>query len=795
MTQQNLADEDAVGRLLRSYTLKPGSSDELLDENGAIRPVWLPLITYLARRSPEQLKRDFQRGDQYLRDAGVFFRHYEEGAASERDWPLSHVPLLIHHDEFQHISAALIERADLLEAVVADLYGDNKLVTKGHLPAELLAENPEWLRPLVGIDPSGGHYLNFIAFEIGRGPDGKWWVLSDRTDSPAGAGFAIENRVATSRVFSDGLSQSNIYRLARFFRKFRDTLYGMRTDQSSRIGVLSPGLSGDTYFEHAYIARYLGMLLLEGEDLALENGKLMLRTIDGLRPISVLWRRLDSAQADPLELDETSQHGVPGLLNAVRQGEVRLVNALGSGVLQSRAMLAFLPKISSVLTGKPLSMPNVATWWCGDADARAHVIANAAEMMLSSAHSTLLPFDGNDDAINGGRFTDADALARYIGQFPARLTAQQNVTLSTTPAFVDGALVPCPMTLRVFLARTNEGWMTMPGGYARISGSDSATTVGMQSGGRVADTWIVSDSDVKSETMLRAGSIANVRPKVRALPSRASENLYWLGRYVERAETLIRLIRAYHVRLAEAADPQSPLLLHAAQHLETYGLEPDEAVPVALQGALASALYSAGSIRERFSTDGWIALSDLTRDVADTDPAMRAGDETARHMGALLRQLAGFSGLVRENMYRFTGWRFLSLGRAVERAANMSSALAHFADPDAPDGALDLVIELGDSAMSHRRLFSVATSRETVVELLALDPMNPRSILYQLGEILEHVRVFAPEGQMTPLQKAVLQDHTDLIVQSPDMVNTETLLRLCDAMNELSMLVSKTHLR
>lgn len=795
MTQQHLFDGDAVGRLLQSYIIKPGSSDELLDENGVIRPVWLPLITYLAHRSPERLKQDFQRGDQYLRDAGVFFRHYEEGAASERDWPLSHIPLMIQDDEFRQISTGLIERADLLEQVVADLYGGNKLVAEGNLPARLIADNPEWLRPLVGITPPGGHYLNFIAFEIGRGPDGKWWVMSDRTDSPAGAGFAIENRVATSRVFSDGFSQDNIYRLARFFRKFRDTLYGMRNDQTSRIGVLSSGTSGESYFEHAYIARYMGMLLLEGEDLALENGKLMLRTISGLRPISVLWRRLESVQADPLELDETSQQGVPGLLNAVRQGEVRLVNALGSGVLQSRSLLAFMPKISTVMAGKPLSMPNVATWWCGDADARAHVLDNAGRMMLSSAHSTLTPFDENDGAFNGGAFGDRDALAAHIDQDAARMTAQEIMTLSTTPAFVDGALVPRPMSLRVFLARMDDGWMVMPGGYARIGARDCATAVGMQAGGRVADTWIVSDSAVIAETMLPSSATQVIRPKARALPSRASENLFWLGRYVERAESLIRLMRAYHVRLAEAADPDAPLLCHVAAYMEPFGVDPQEAVPAALRTALSSALNSASAIRDRFSVDGWIALNDLTQEAVNVDPGLRAGDESARQMGAFQRQLAGFSGLVRENMYRFTGWRFLSLGRAIERAANMSSALAHFADPDAPEGSLDLVIELGDSAMSHRRLYSVATSRMTVVELLALDPMNPRSILYQFDEILEHVKFFADESHMTPLRKAALQNHTDLIVQSPDTLDSATLLELDAAMGRLSTLVSKTHLR
>ena len=801
-THAPAADSDAIGALLRNYTLKPGAPDELLDADGTIRPVWLPLIHHLAARSPEGLRQDFLRGDQYLRDAGVFFRHYEEGATSERDWPLSHIPVLIDEAEFGHISASLIERADLLEWVVADLYGENSLVKVGHLPAELVAGNPEWLRPLVGVPPPSGHYLDFIAFEIGRGPDGRWWVLSDRTDTPAGAGFAIENRVATTRVFSETTLTANVKKLAPFFREFRDTLYGMRKDSTRRIGLLSSGPDTETYFEHAYIARYLGMLLLEGEDLATENGRLMLRTVAGLRPIDVLWRRMDAAQADPLELDGGSQAGVGGLLEAVRQGHVTTVNALGTGILQSRAFLAFLPSLHRRLHDRPLSMPNVATWWCGDAQARARVIANAAAMTIGPAHSTRLPFDPADEAVSGSDFAGPDAVAAHLATDPGAMAAQQIVTLSTTPALVDGALVPRPMTLRVFLARTPGGWRVMPGGHARIGHDDRATAVAMQQGGRVADTWIVSDRPVTVETMLPETNATGVQAKFGPLPSRASENLYWLGRYIERSESIIRLVRAYHTRLAEAADPGAPLLKHVAEHFGFYGIAsneraPDERIPSALRTSLASCITSAARIRDRFSTDGWIVLNELKDAAAAVGPEIPAGDATARRMGSLLRQLAGFSGLVRENMYRFTGWRFLSMGRAVERAANMSAALAHFADPQAPEGSLDLIVELGDSTMSHRRLFSIATNRDTVVQLLALDPLNPRSVLYQLDELRDHVTTIG-EGNaanLGPLDKAVLQHQTALLVATPDALDTATLTALRASMDDLSALVSATHLR
>lgn len=797
MTQQTDPDGDALGALLRSYTLKPGTSDELLEADGTIRQVWRPLLDHLARSTTEQLGRDFLRGDQYLRDAGVYFRHYDEDAATERDWPLSHMPVLIDKAEFDHISASLIERAELLEQVAADIYGDNTLVKDGYLPAELVAGNPEWLRPMVGIAPPSGHYLDFIAFEIGRGPDGQWWVLSDRTDTPAGAGFAIENRVATTRVFSDTGLTATILKLAPFFRAYRNHLYGLREDTTRRIGLLSSGSDTETYFEHAYIARYLGILLLEGEDMATKDGRLMLRTVAGLRPIEVLWRRMESALADPLELDSGSETGVPGLLEAVRRGHVKTVNALGTGILQSRAFLAFLPKLNRRLNGRGLSMPNIATWWCGDEAARKRVIGNAHRMTIGPAYSTRLPFDPDDEAVAGADFAGPEAVAAHIDANPTGTIAQEIVTLSTTPAFDNGVLAPRPMTMRVFLARTESGWQVMPGGYARIGHTEHATAMGMQQGGRVADTWIISDTPAPTETMLAAPGALPIRLRSGTLPSRASENLYWLGRYVERAENIIRLVRAYHTRLAEAADPNAPLLRHMASYLATYGATPDERVPAALHKALESAITSAGRIRDRFSTDGWIVLHELQHAASDSDPALSPGDPTARLMGSLLRQIAGFSGLVRENMYRFIGWRFLSLGRAVERAATMSATLAHFADDAAPEGALDLALELGDSTMSYRRLFSVATARDGTIHLLALDPRNPRSILYQLNEIHDHVTAIGDgdAANMGPLDRAVLQLQTDLRVSEAVAVDKAMLLSLHESVNALAGLVSDTHLR
>lgn len=796
----NTALQDQALRILAGYQAVPGTPDELMRPNGEIRPVWAGLVAALNDMSADGLAQRIARGSQYLRDAGVFYRRYGAQGSSEREWPLSAMPVLIAEEEWLAISAGLSQRAELLEQVVADLYGDNTLVANGHFPPNLVADNPEWLRPLVGVKPRSGHFLHFIAFDIGRGPQGQWWVLGDRTQAPSGAGFALENRIATSRIYSDIFARSNVHRLAGFFRMFRDTLLDLRAEDDSRVGILTPGPLNDTYYEHAYIARYLGLMLLEGEDLTVRNGRLMVRTVAGLRPISVLWRRLDASWADPLELDEASRLGTPGLLGAVREGKVTMVNALGSGILETRAFLAFLPRICEALTGEKLVIPNVATWWCGQEAERAYVKANASRMTLGNAFANRLLFDQGDMASQ--QQVQASKLQMKLDDFVDRgagqLVAQEIATLSTTPAFKGDVLVPHPMSIRVFLARTENGWHVMPGGFARIGPVGDATALAMQSGGSAADVWIVSKKPVRAETMLEHPSAPFVRQQPAVLPSRAADNLFWMGRYVERAENMIRMLRAYHLRLVETGSAETPLLEQVSDYLEVIGADPVKGLPKGVVDTLASATFAAGNIRDRFSLDGWLALDDLAKTVGKMVLTAQHGDDMALAMSVLLRKISGFSGLVHENMYRSMGWRFLSIGRSLERASALTSLLASFTDEDVVDGSLDLAIEVADSTMTHRQRYAVATNRATVIDLLALDPLNPRSVLYQLNQISDHMS-FLPgvdaDSQMTPLQSAVMQTRTSLAVRMPESVDAETLQKLGKEIARLSDLLTSSYLR
>ncbi|MDD9718439.1 circularly permuted type 2 ATP-grasp protein [Dinoroseobacter sp. PD6] len=793
-------DPGSFGGLLGSYVPQPGVADELFDATGAIRPVWRPFLEHLGRIDAEGVAMRFDRGTQYLRDAGVYYRKYGAEAASERDWPLSPIPVLLSQEEWTEIAAGLIARADLLEQVVADLYGENRLLAEGHLPAELIAQNPAWLRPMVGVKPASGHFLNFIAFEVGRAPSGQWWVLGDRTDAPSGAGFALENRIATSRTFPNFYARANVHRLAGFFQAFRDTLVGQRQDRDEPLALLTPGQMNDVYFEHAYLARYLGMLLVEGEDLTVDQGQLKVRSVNGLRPISVLWRRLDAEFCDPLELNEASTLGTAGFVDVVRRGGVSCVNALGAGVLETRAMLAFLPKISRALTGAPLALPNIATWWCGQAAERAHVLAHRDKMMISSAYATRLPYD-DPGGTSGPEDYSAEGSARVAKLLEDRggdLVGQEIVTLSTTPVWKDGKLAPRPMSLRIFLARTATGWRVMPGGYARVASRNNASAIAMQAGGSVSDVWVVSDSPVPRPSLMPApsGDPGGLNSAY-SLPSRAADNLFWLGRYIERAEGAMRAYRAYYGLISAGVEPDADLpdfILRA--FLNSTGRDP-VALSEGFQSALEAAVDCAARIRDQVSVDGMLALKDLLKASRKLRANPIAVEEAAAAVGILLRKLTGFSGLVHENMYRSAGWRFMSAGMSVERASTMCAILARVLDPDAPDGALDLALELGDSTMAHRARFLRSVSPDSLRQILALDPDNPRAVGYHLGRLKSHIDALPQTRRspgLSPVARAALQVHTDLAVQVPDTLTPDRLRILQRQIWTLSDLLAATYL-
>ena len=784
--------------LTADYKLLPGIQDEMIDPAGNVRPGWSTLIAAFDQMGTAELSARFERADQYLRDAGVFYRKYDGAEGKERAWPLAHVPLIVDETDWLLITRGLTQRADLLERLCADIYGEATLVSRGLLPPELIARNAEFLRPMVGIEPASGHFLHFCAFELGRGPDGNWWVLGDRTQAPSGAGFALENRVATTRALSDIYSQINVHRLAGFFRSFRDSLNALAKDSEARVGILTPGQHNETYFEHAYIARYLGFMLLEGEDLVVENGEVMVRTVSGLKPLTVLWRRMDASFVDPLELRYDSRIGTPGMTAALRQRSISMVNALGSGILETRALGAFLPRLSLALLDEELALPSIATWWCGQEAERQHVLEHFDEMMIGPAFSTSLPFEDLRGTVLGSELSAKDRadLRERIASDGIGFVGQEPVQLSTAPVYENGRLEPRPITLRVFAARSEKGWTIMPGGFARIGSTLDTTAIAMQRGGRAADVWVVSSRPVERVSLLPQEGEKLVRNPAGSLPSRAADNLLWLGRYAERCESIIRVLRAYNARLAEVSNPGTPILRDARTYLDGIGVDVDAALPGGLLAAIDSAVYSASQIRDRFSPDGWLALADLRKTARNFSTRVQPGDDATRAMTVLLRKLAGFSGLVHENMYRFAGWRFLEIGRRLERGIHMASITAWLTRRKAPDGALEMLLEIGDSVMTHRRRYAVTAGPQSAIDLLVLDPLNPRSVLFQLAELREQLEKLPNgivEGQLSHAGKAALRLQTELVTAEPEELTSSDLDRIAGEVGKLAQTIADAY--
>src|SRR5580658_2488258 len=406
----------ALEQFVAGYQLLPGVFDEMMDGDGRVRAHWQPLLSMLASLGSDEINRRFAAADRYLRNSGVFYRVYEDAAGIERPWPLSHVPLIIEPGEWTELEEGLIQRAELLEAVLADSYGPAMLTGEGRLPAALIGGNPEFLRPLVGVAPPGGAHLRFYAVDVGRGPDGHWWVLNDRAQAPSGAGYAIENRLALSRAIPDIYRAARVERVAPFFQAFQAELVSLNRQDDARTCLLTPGPMNETYFEHAYLARYLGFLLVEGEDLTARPDGVFIRTVSGLKRAEVLLRRLDADFADPLELNGRSRLGVAGLLQAVRDGKVVIVNSLGAGLVEARAMLAFLPALAPAVLGEDLKISNVATWWLGRADVRDEMIEKLDHMVIAAAFTESMAGMGLNSEVLGAKLEDAqrEELVRSI---------------------------------------------------------------------------------------------------------------------------------------------------------------------------------------------------------------------------------------------------------------------------------------------------------------------------------------------------------------------------------------------
>ncbi len=735
-----------------------GVPDEFMDAEGVARQHWVKFFVALARYSQKDIAQRFATADRLIRETGVSYRVY--GETNERTWPLGRLPLLIDGAEWRSIERGVAQRAELWDRTLSDIYGEGRLVADGVLPASAVLGSPDFIRPLYGTKPAGGRWLRFYAADLGRGPDGRWWVLGDRAQAPSGAGHALENRLVFTRVFASLYRDLNVDRLAGFFREFRAGLVAAASRSEPRICLLTPGPYSETYYEQAYLARYLGFLLVEGGDLVVRDDKVHVRTIAGLKRADALLRRIDAEWCDPLELNAASQLGVPGLMESIRAGEVVIANMPGAGLIESRALLGYLSAIAQRLMGEDLILPHIATWWCGGPNAHSSVMANFDNLAISGAFVGNPPgLEDGKSALPGELSSDRrEKLRAAVERRGVDYVGQEVVRLSTTPAWIDGAIAPRPFTLRVFAAATPDGWTVMPGGFCRMSDNIDARALSMGEGVTSADVWVIEDKPVELTTLLPKIDEVRIVRQLGNLPSRAADNLFWFGRYLERAEATLRLVRCYCARVTDASSDSSNAARLRLQALleprrekddvEPRRLTPAEIATAALHdtsalssgAALARAARNAASIiRERLSQDIWQILSELEQRLAVAPAHTPTEAELIDRAEGALHSLSALSGLIQENFNRVAGWAFLDIGRRVERGIATCALARTFADRDATAENLDILLDLIDSQISYRSRYLIGVALAPVRDMALLDPNNPRSVAFQVARVSEHL--------------------------------------------------------
>jgi uncharacterized circularly permuted ATP-grasp superfamily protein/uncharacterized alpha-E superfamily protein len=714
---------------LETYLSDTRRYDELLDSSGGVRAHWRPLIDALASNGADAVRRGVELARRLIVENGVTYNVYADPQGRDRPWVLDPLPILLTAAEWREIELGVAQRAQLFDALLADIYGPQRLLADGTVPAELPFGHPNFLWPCHGITPAGGHWLHVHAVDISRSADGRWWALDDRTQTPSGPGYALENRHIVSRVFPDLLGDLGVRSLGGFFVALRENLLRHAPDAEAPLAVvLTPGAFNETYFEHAYLARQLGLPLVEGHDLTVRGDTVYLKTLGGLRRVHAMLRRLDDDFCDPVELRADSALGVPGLIGVVRAGRVVLANGLGSGVLESAAWMGFMPAAAERLLGEKLRLPSVATWWCGERLALDYVLENIERLVIKQA------YPNQNFRTVFGRDLEPQArvdLARRLRAQPHAYVAQERLAFSQAPVWRSGSegaqgFSARALGIRVYAIATPSGYRVMPGGLARIA-SDAADIVSMQRGGGSKDVWVLAPDRKSIDEINVAGAAPRAAARHDDLPSRLAENLFWLGRYSERCEDKARLLRAtLGVRPNALLWPQ---VQETCGHFVAPSLF-DDANPLGLTADLQRLGSCAARARSRLSAENWRAIGVLQREFHDAALAKRDPRET---LDALVLHLAGLAGFALDDMTQDDGWRLMMVGRRLERLQFLADLLSQrLRSGETPvQSELEWLLDIGDSTITYRTRYLAAPRLGPTIDLLVFDQSNPRALAFQ----------------------------------------------------------------
>ena len=735
------------------------------DTQAQMSTAWKGFIAHLGTEGLEGLNTRMANLQRQVRDNGITYNVYAATDQPQRPWSLDLFPLMVPEADWQQIEVGVLQRMQLLERIMADAYGLQKLVLNGQLPAALIQGHPAYLSAMHGVPPVGGRYLSLAAFDLARGPDGCWWLLSQRTQAPSGLGYLLENRLIVSRLFPQAFEAFPVQRLAETYRTLIDGIKARSpAGASAHIALLTPGPYNETYFEHAYLARYLGLSLVQGNDLTVRDERLYLKTLQGLQPVHGLLKRVDDDWLDPLELRAESTLGVPGLLQAVRSGNVLVANTPGSGFLESNALLGFMPALARALLDEELQLPAIPSWWCGEAAALQDVLPRISSCVIKPTY----PYNTDRQSFEpvlGHQLSrkEQDEWAGRILRDPDAYTLQSWLPLShqptwQTPPGGQAQIESRPVVLRVFaVADAQGGWQVLPGGLARLGTREGIAS--MQRGGSSADVWVQATAAASSSAKPAPADSSQPSAQVlaqrqRLVTSRAAENLFWMGRYTERTENTLRLVRL-SLEILNSENQNHPLLLNFVTAMAMrHGLV-RPGVPAAAQShrvferSLVAGLWdkqlatsvgfnlravrlAASSVRERLSPEHWRLLEQTESrffNPVTHDPTLDTV-EVQSLLADTSQMLAALTGAQTDRMTRDDGWRLLSMGRHIERLEFLSSALS-----EAVQGGLigeqagfDAVLDLFDSTISFHAQYQQSRTPQALMDLLVSNPDNPRAL-------------------------------------------------------------------
>ena len=756
----------SLADLFRSYTPPPNTYDEVFARPGELREHWKRFVASLNRLGFEEFSRRWEQSQRLVHENGLAYSPYGDPEDVQRPWELDAMPLLIPDSEWTVVAAGLQQRARLLDMVLADLYGPQTLISQGLLPPEIIFQHPGFRRPFHGIQPARKRWLHNYAADLARARDGQWWVLADRAEAPSGSGFALENRVILSQMLPTIFREANVQRLAPYFMALQHSLRRVapRHRDNPRIVILSQGPSSLNYFEDAYLARYLGYTLVEDDDLAVRRNEVMLKTLGGLLPVDVILRRPNSEQCDSLELDGHQHQGPPGLLQAVRSGKVGVINPFGTGLVESPIFMAFMPALCEQLLGEPLRLPGVATWWCGQAPAREYVLKNLDRLVVKQAFRQR---GQGHELIRELSHLSLDALAERIKANPREYVAQERAARSSMPLWTNGTFRPAFLALRTYLVAKDQGYEVLHGGLARTSSATESLEASLVAGEGSKDTWILAQRPVEQVTLLpTSGDTLRLVRSTADLPSRVADNLYWLGRHLERADASARLLRTVTLRItSETGTAKYVDLPYLLRCLAEQGqIEPgfavdgirdqlpaieqilpatvfDNSQPGSLRSVVDETFRIAASVRDRLSVDSWRIITHLASDFRRMSGLQYDLADLLNITNVLILDLAAFGGIVTESMTRTYAYRFLELGRRLERALQLVMLVNNcfLGMPQVPYELLESVLEIADSRMTYRSRYLANIQIPTVLDLLLTDESNPRALAYQLAALQDHV--------------------------------------------------------